>query len=102
MKKLLLPLTFVCFFVSSSMMAQSTPKNSSAKTTKAKLPKMSKNNSVIRINEVPPTRSVVSRSSNRNTRKQRIIETGNTNRRSLKKVSHREMIAKRKRIVENY
>ncbi len=103
MKKLLLPLTFICFFVTSNMMAQNKQNNSTTKIKKAIKPKISKNNAVIRINEVPSRPSVISRSSNRNTtRKQRIVETSNSRRNSAKKVSHREMIAKRKQIVENY
>ncbi len=106
MKKLLLPLTFICFFVSSTMVAQNTQKknNSTTKNTQRKGPKMSKNNAVVRINEVPATPSVVSRNSNRSTtRKQRIVESNTSNSRSSNKMaSHRDMIAKRKRIVENY
>ena len=104
--KLLLQLTCICLFVSSGMMAQQikNPNNSTNKTIERKVPKVSKNNAVVRINEVPARRSIVSRSSNRNTaRKQRIVETGNSsNRKTTKIVSHREMIAKRKKIVENY
>ena len=105
MKKLLLPLTFISLLMSANVVAQQTNKATN-KTNKVqrKGPKVSKNNAVIRINEVPARQSAVTRSSNRNnTRKQRIVETNTSSRKSTaKKVSHREMIAKRKRIVDNY
>jgi len=89
MKKLLLPLTFLCLFASNTMLAQEATNVNTplSKKIKKKDCKKAKDNAVITPKKVASKSLVVTIDSNKN---------------AIRKLNHREMIAKRKRIVQNY
>jgi len=103
MKKLLLPLTFICFFVSNSVMARQTAIVETINESQLKDFKKTNTTTVAFIDEKTSRQPIVAKSSRRNSaKKKRIIKTNNSNRILIKKGNHRDMIAKRTRIVANY